>query len=310
MWRLGMIRCIDRLGLSYCAHVAGEVRTLCDGALVANNPTHMALLEVAEMTCAANEQQQGGGGGGGGLLGITEVAVVVSLGCGQSAPGATLQHLDSSGGAGGAGGGGLGSLSRHRDLLGGLFNLMTDTDSTHEVVRRVLRCEGKALGEEYHRLNTILDERHMRIDESGAGALRAMQLLTRDYLRREKSSEVARLIAVLRSHHPGARAAAAAAARQRGAGARGGESDEERRLVVRGGAPLYHAAGLNLPLEEYPAAAAEGRWLSPEDARRWQDSFYDGGDIGATAGWTRGVRKQMARMTGLSGFFSGKRGGR
>ena len=40
---------------------------------------------------------------------------------------------------------------------------MTDTDMTHEMVKRQLQCLGKRQGEEYHRLNTVLDARHMRM---------------------------------------------------------------------------------------------------------------------------------------------------
>ena len=81
--------------------VDGEARTLADGALCANNPSQVALLEIAELAACATVNSQstfggGGGGGGGGEAATREarrvpsVALVLSLGCGQ--PAAAASH--------------------------------------------------------------------------------------------------------------------------------------------------------------------------------------------------------------------------
>lgn len=67
-----------------------------------------------------------------------EVEVVVSLGCGQPAAAAITDSSSSSSstsmlGLGGYFGGLAANLGAAQDLMAGLFNLMTDTDMTHEV---------------------------------------------------------------------------------------------------------------------------------------------------------------------------------
>ena len=56
-----------------------------------------------------------------------QVSVVLSLGCGQAA--AAAMTTESQGGVTGL----FGRISAAQDMMAGLFNLMTDTDMTHEV---------------------------------------------------------------------------------------------------------------------------------------------------------------------------------
>jgi hypothetical protein len=112
--------------------VHGEARTFSDGAMCANNPTHFALLEAAEIAFAVqassannnnnnhdiNQQQQQ-------QTAYKEdiddrgVKVVVSLGCGQRA--AAVNTVS------GGGSSWLSTFSIASNMLVGLFNLMTDS---------------------------------------------------------------------------------------------------------------------------------------------------------------------------------------
>jgi hypothetical protein len=74
------------------AQVDGEPRTLADGALCANNPAQLALLEAAELAaCAA----------------AAAVALVLSLGCGQPAAAASQAMTGGGGTSGGSWFGGM-----------------------------------------------------------------------------------------------------------------------------------------------------------------------------------------------------------
>jgi hypothetical protein len=117
--------------------------------LCANNPTHFALLEAAELSFAHHHyhadnhasssfqlaMDDNNGDNKGDRLPV-EVEVVVSLGCGQPAAAAIKDSSSSSTsmlGLGGYFGGLAANLGAAQDLMAGLFNLMTDTDMTHEV---------------------------------------------------------------------------------------------------------------------------------------------------------------------------------
>ena len=98
-----------------------ELRLFMDGALCANNPTHFVLVEAAELAAAGY---------------TPDLGLVLSLGCGQAAATASLASQPGSGWTG------LWSYGRSSfDMLQGLFNLITDTDMTHEVVKRMLKAQ-------------------------------------------------------------------------------------------------------------------------------------------------------------------------
>ncbi|KAJ8604117.1 hypothetical protein CTAYLR_001787 [Chrysophaeum taylorii] len=130
-------------------------KRLLDGALVANNPTLFALVESA-------------------ALGRDSPELVVSLGTGSAPYRATRTD----------------GIHSHIDFFEGLFNLITDTDATHDLVKRHLHSKRRHVKPtRYHRLDAFLDASHLRLDEGDERALRALRAMALDYLQREKTHD-------------------------------------------------------------------------------------------------------------------------
>ena len=108
------------------AQVDGEPRTLADGALCANNPAQLALLEAAELAaCAA-----AAAGAAAAAAAVPPaaawapaVALVLSLGCGQPAAAASQAMSGGGGASGGSWFGGMAATiaSAQGDTPTGLF---------------------------------------------------------------------------------------------------------------------------------------------------------------------------------------------
>lgn len=152
-------------------------RKLLDGALVANNPTLFAVIESA-------------------ALGRDTPEVVVSLGTGISP---LRAHRSSH------------WLHSHLDFAEGLINLVTETDATHDLVKRYLESfKHTAYGHfyrskqrtfaRYHRLDPVLDASNLKLDEGDETALRALRSMALDYLQREKTHDWAALVRELKGH--------------------------------------------------------------------------------------------------------------
>mmetsp|Transcript_2268 Transcript_2268/g.6932 ORF Transcript_2268/g.6932 Transcript_2268/m.6932 type:complete len:489 (+) Transcript_2268:1177-2643(+) len=143
-------------------------RRLLDGALVANNPTLFALVE-AETLAARGDPPE----------------LVVSLGTGVAPQRAAKTT----------------GLYSHLDFAEALFNLLTDTDATHDLVLRHLDSASRRTSRpptRYHRLDAVLDASHLRLDEGDERALRALRSMALDYLQRDKSRDWAALVKELR----------------------------------------------------------------------------------------------------------------
>lgn len=139
-------------------------RRILDGALVANNPTLFALLETAS-------------------LGRDVPELVVSLGTGV----APLRATRATG------------FHSHLDFAEALFGLLTDTDATHDLVKRHLESKRRSTKHtRYHRLDAILDASHLRLDEGDERALRTLRSMALDYLQREKTHDWTALVRELR----------------------------------------------------------------------------------------------------------------
>ena len=253
---------------------------------------------------------------------------MLSLGCGAS-PAAAM----------GRGSGSVWSLNNIHaagDLLAGIFNLMTDTDMTHEIVKRMLQCQGMRLGEEYHRFNTVLDARHMKMDEADPNSLRDMQLLARDFLRKEKANDFARLIRRLHMVHPDnhdnfqqalAREHALREEAQRLRHERqglagqvesnGGDDSGGVRVMPYfvSGADSSDGGLTGTPLHHHPPPASS--WLTPSGDHtdpRWKWLFGESAPPNMSPHMSatskpifRNLRKRASRATGMCGFFSGKK---
>ena len=108
--------------------VDGAPRRLLDGALVANNPTQFALAEAASLRRRKNRAKAVG-------KEDAQLDLVVSLGTGSaparatSSSGAEVLGLLSA----------FANLAAARDFVSGIIDLLTDTDATHDLVRRQLR---------------------------------------------------------------------------------------------------------------------------------------------------------------------------
>ena len=78
-----------------------------------------------------------------------------------------------------------------RDFVSGIIDLLTDTDATHDLVRRQLRDtwpSSQHLQERYHRLDAVVDARHLGLAEGGAECLRDLRAMVLDYIKRERGS--------------------------------------------------------------------------------------------------------------------------
>ena len=138
--------------------VDGAPRRLLDGALVANNPTQFALAEAAALRRRKNRNKAVG-------KEDAQLDLVVSLGTGSaparatSSSGAEVLGLLSA----------LANLAAARDFVSGIIDLLTDTDATHDLVRRQLRDTWPSLIQErYHRLGDVVDARHLGLAEGDA----------------------------------------------------------------------------------------------------------------------------------------------
>ncbi|KAH8053203.1 hypothetical protein JL721_10713 [Aureococcus anophagefferens] len=167
--------------------VDGSPRRLLDGALVANNPTHFALAEASALRrgdarTGAPEQT---------------LDLVVSLGTGAAPAKARSSAADARSFLGAI----PRSVSAARDFVEGLANLLTDTDTTHDLVKRTLRetWRGDELHERYHRLDAVIDARHLRLDEGDVDVLRDLRAMALDFLKRDKHVEWK---ALLRADNP------------------------------------------------------------------------------------------------------------
>ena len=184
----------------------GSPRRLLDGALVANNPTQFALAEAAALRRAARAD----------LGEANELDLVVSLGTG-SAP---ARAASSSGEEARSF---LGSLPRTvkaaRDFVFNILDLLTDTDATHDLVKRQLRDVWRPdeLTRRYHRLEAVVDARHLKLDEGDADCLRDLRAMALDYLKRDRGLEWRHLVGGPASPRVG-RVCAAATRRRRGGG--------------------------------------------------------------------------------------------
>ena len=166
--------------------VDGSPRRLLDGALVANNPTHFALAEASALRrgdarTGAPEQT---------------LDLVVSLGTGAAPAKARSSAADARSFLGAI----PRSVSAARDFVEGLANLLTDTDTTHDLVKRTLRetWRGDELHERYHRLDAVIDARHLRLDEGDVDVLRDLRAMALDFLKRDKHVEWKALLRALK----------------------------------------------------------------------------------------------------------------
>ncbi|KAH8078772.1 hypothetical protein JL720_9518 [Aureococcus anophagefferens] len=166
--------------------VDGSPRRLLDGALVANNPTHFALAEASALRrgdarTGAPEQT---------------LDLVVSLGTGAAPAKARSSAADARSFLGAI----PRSVSAARDFVEGLANLLTDTDTTHDLVKRTLRetWRGDELHERCHRLDAVIDARHLRLDEGDVDVLRDLRAMALDFLKRDKHVEWKALLRALK----------------------------------------------------------------------------------------------------------------
>ena len=138
---------------------------LLDGALIANNPTLVAVLEAA-------------------ALGADEPESIVSLGTGVAPTKAARR----------------GSLVLSSfDLLQGVMNLLTDTDAAHDLVETYLdgARRNRDSSTRYHRLDVVVDSSHLDLAEGDSLKLTDLRHLALDYVRREKPYHWKSLIAEL-----------------------------------------------------------------------------------------------------------------
>ena len=71
--------------------------------------------------------------------------------------------------------------------MSGIIDLLTDTDATHDLVRRQLRDTWPSLIQErYHRLDAVIDARHLGLAEGDAECLRDLRAMALDYIKRER----------------------------------------------------------------------------------------------------------------------------
>jgi hypothetical protein len=133
----------------------------------------------------------------------------VSIGCGQELPTAASNTK--------AGPLGLGAYS---GALSAMLSLVTDVDIVHEMVARLVGQQKRSSGAkamQYYRLNPYIGGMTFGTSTFGGDAdhLKTLRRLARAYLRREKASEWAALVASLR-----------------GRGAGGGGDDDDGSLIA------------------------------------------------------------------------------
>jgi len=173
--------------------VDGAPRRLLDGALVANNPTQFALAEAAALRRRKNRNKAVG-------KEDAQLDLVVSLGTGSaparatSSSGAEVLGLLSA----------FANLAAARDFVSGIIDLLTDTDATHDLVRRQLRDTWSTnLQERYHRLDAVIDARHLGLAEGDAECLRDLRAMALDYIKRERGLEWRHLVDALQRRSGG-----------------------------------------------------------------------------------------------------------
>ena len=223
---------------------------LLDGALIANNPTLVAILEAA-------------------ALGADEPEVIVSLGTGVAPTRAARRGSQ---------------LHSAVDLIQGVMNLLTDTDAAHDLVQTYLESirRNRNAPTRYHRLDVIVDASHLDLAEGDSLKLTDLRHLALDYVKREKPyhwkgllSELAFNADVLIDEDDDF----------------SGNNRRRRRYD-----PDYSD-------DDVFSALGESRVVRRKVATR--DAIVQ--DLGPTSDWLRPLRKRAAKVTGIHGFFSGKK---
>ena len=180
-------------GASTSTARTNDRKILLDGALVANNPTQFALAEAASLRRRKNRAKAVG-------KEDAQLDLVVSLGTGSaparatSSSGAEVLGLLSA----------FANLAAARDFVSGIIDLLTDTDATHDLVRRQLRDTWPSLIQErYHRLDAVVDARHLGLAEGDAECLRDLRAMALDYIKRERGLEWRHLVDALQRRSGG-----------------------------------------------------------------------------------------------------------
>lgn len=174
--------------------VDGAPRRLLDGALVANNPTQFALAEAASLRRSKNQAKAVGSEN-------VKLDLVVSLGTGSaparatSSSGAEVRGLLSA----------AANLAAARDFVSGIIDLLTDTDATHDLVQRQLRdtWSNKDLPRRYHRLEPVVDARHLGLAEGNSECLRDLRAMALEYVKRDRGLEWRHLVEALQKRASG-----------------------------------------------------------------------------------------------------------
>mmetsp|Transcript_3852 Transcript_3852/g.5853 ORF Transcript_3852/g.5853 Transcript_3852/m.5853 type:complete len:593 (+) Transcript_3852:4584-6362(+) len=215
----------------YFPAVEKSRRKLLDGALVANNPTLVALIDAA-------------------ALGVHDPEVVVSLGTGIAPVKAARRNN---------------GIFSALEFVTGIINLITNTDNAHDLVDLYLRANRayRRTSTRYHRLDVVIDPAHLDLAQGDGDALTDLKSLALDYLRREKPHHWRALLR---------------------------ELDESSNVVE-----LDDLIETRLLL----SSRQEGETLSP----------LHGSPSSTTHSSTtlRSLRKRTAKLTGMHGFFSGKK---
>ena len=144
----------------------------------------------------------------------------------------------------------IAKLAAARDFVSGIIDLLTDTDATHDLVRRQLRDTWPSLIQErYHRLDAVIDARHLGLAEGDAECLRDLRAMALDYIKRERGLEWRHLVDALRRRSGGGTQRVYAVV----------DLDEESMQVAK-----PHRAGLMRPVRKKFARDGAARLLLEE----------------------------------------------
>jgi len=170
------------------------------------------------------------------------------------------------------GGGVVPSFHSTIDFVQGVLNLLTDTDAAHDLVQTYLDAarRNRQSPTRYHRLDVVVDSAHLDLAEGDSLKLTDLRHLALDYVQREKPFHWRSFLRELGHRQP-----LAADDAYYDADLRVGGHDEAR--LVRRPVDSRHKPLHDVVLHETPSS------------------------------WLRPLRKRAAKLTGIHGFFSGKK---